>query len=131
MSIDRMGNPQEFIAAADRALYTDADGLPYAVGYDGAGLAAFPVEAVDAEAWQQAVNQVFPRTDGGMGDYFDSEVVGPGSSTPGYSGPAAPAGGWCFVTTNGKLTAVACNQVGSNPQGSLLSSSDTRAIQRA
>jgi hypothetical protein len=75
---------------------------------------------------------MFPRTDGGMGDYYGGEWVGPGSPGGSYTGPAAPAGGWCFQTIHGKLTAFACNQVGGNsPQGSLLSSSDTRAIQQA
>jgi peptidoglycan hydrolase-like protein with peptidoglycan-binding domain len=65
-----------------------------------------------------------------MGDYYDGEYVVPGQST--RSGPAAPPGGWCFPTINGKLTAVPCNQISSNsPQGTLLSSSDIRAIQSA
>jgi hypothetical protein len=132
MSIDRIGNSNNFLSAADRQLYTLGDGLPYAVGFDDAGLAVFPVEAVDAASLQDAVNQMFPRTDGGMGDYYGGEWVGPGSPGGSYTGPAAPAGGWCFQTINGKLTAIACNQVSNNsPQGSLLSSSDTRAIQQA
>jgi hypothetical protein len=115
-----IGNPEHFRRSADGQLYQVANvSMPLVL--DESGI-LYPVQAV--------ISRMFPPTDGSMGDYYDGEWVGPGSPNPGYTGLAAPPGGWCFKTINGKLTAYACNQAGSNtPQGSLLSASDTRSIQ--
>jgi hypothetical protein len=120
-----VGDPANFRRSADGQIrFYGNTGIGFALGDDAV---YYPVGII-----------IIPDTlrgDGSMadnwGDPGDAEYVLPGSR-PGSPVPAAPAGGWCFKTINGKLTAVACNASSSStPQGTILSSSDTRAIQQA
>lgn len=118
-----IGRPENFDKSADGKLYpVPGYNAALVLGDDGI---FYPVGAV--------VIPTGTPGDGTMGDSWQDDsgfVVAGTTGQP--TTPAAPPGGWCFKTINGVLTAVACNASSSNtPQGTILSSADTRAIQQA